>query len=180
MKRWNDPVYRVLFGVLALWLTVAGMVVTHAQSTKKPGADVAAMQPSEQWFTRLCAPATTSADVGVERAAAGILAVTDCGGQTASTTLRAMQAAFYSSGASSVLSIASNVIAPTNAVHHLGAGLVKTITVPAFCAATCTLNLVPDAAFTTDATGNISLASTAVVNKTLIMVYDGSKWNPSY
>jgi hypothetical protein len=151
----------------------------HAQSTKKPGVDVQ-VQAVETWFNRHCAPTTASADVGLERGAAGIFAITDCGGASSSTTLRGLQAAFYGYGASSVLSITSNVIAPTNAVHHLGAGLVKTITVPTFCSATCTLHVVPDAAFTTDATGNISLASTAVTNKTLDFTWDGSKWNPSY
>ncbi|HMJ02426.1 MAG TPA: hypothetical protein VK506_05765 [Conexibacter sp.] len=88
--------------------------------------------------------------------------------------------AIYSTGPSSVLTISTNVIAPTNAVHHLGAGLVKTVTVPAACTSTCTLAIVPDAAFTTDTTGNISLASTAVINKVLFLVWDGTKWNPSY
>jgi hypothetical protein len=43
-----------------------------------------------------------------------------------------------------------------------------------------TIYLIPDAAFTTDATSNISLASTAVINKTMAMTWDGTKWNPSY
>lgn len=80
----------------------------------------------------------------------------------------------------SILTISTNVITPTGTIHHLGAGLVKTITVPAACTPTCNLYVVPDAAFTTDATGNISLASTAVINKTLIFTWDGTKWNPSY
>lgn len=85
-----------------------------------------------------------------------------------------------SSSASSVLSIASNVIAPTGSVHHLGAGLVKTITVPADVIGPSTLWLIPDAAFTWDATGNISVLGIAVINKALAMVWDGTKWNPSY
>jgi hypothetical protein len=91
-----------------------------------------------------------------------------------------VSAAYHSSSASSILSITSNVITPTGSVHHLNAGLVKTITVPAGCSATCSIDIVPDAAFTTDATGNISLASTGVINKTLRFTYDGTKWNPSY
>lgn len=79
-----------------------------------------------------------------------------------------------------VLAIAGNAIAPTSAIHHVGAGLIKNITVPAGLAQGGTIFLVPDAAFTTDATGNISLASTAVINKTLAMTWDGTKWNPSY
>lgn len=89
-------------------------------------------------------------------------------------------ASIFSSGTTSTLTITTNTIAPTNAVHHLGAGLVKTITVPATCTPTCSIDIVPDAAFTTDATGNISVASTAVINRTLRFTWDGTKWNPSY
>jgi hypothetical protein len=91
-----------------------------------------------------------------------------------------VKAPIISYSASSVLNIASNVIAPTNGIHHLGAGLVKTITVPSKCYTACSVMIIPDAAFTTDATGNISLASTAVINRALIFVWDGTKWNPSY
>lgn len=87
---------------------------------------------------------------------------------------------FFNSSASSVLAINSNVVAPTGSVHHVGAGLIKTITVPAGCTPTCSIDIVPDAAFTTDATGNISLASTATQNRTMRFSWDGSKWNPSY
>lgn len=85
-----------------------------------------------------------------------------------------------SSSASSVLTLASNVLTPTGSVHHLGAGLIKTITVPAFVTGPWTLTLVPDAAFTFDATGNISLAGTAVLNRALTFTWDGAKFNPSY
>lgn len=91
-----------------------------------------------------------------------------------------VQTPAVSSSPSSVLSIASNVITPTGSVHHLGAGLVKTITVPADVVGPSTLWLIPDAAFTWDATDNISVLGTAVVNVALAMVWDGTKWNPSY
>jgi hypothetical protein len=75
---------------------------------------------------------------------------------------------------------AAATIAPTNGIHHCtGATPIATITVP-WPGFTGTIALVPDSAFTTVATGNISLASTAVVNKTLFLAFDGSKWNPSY
>lgn len=87
---------------------------------------------------------------------------------------------FPSLGASSVIASAAT-IAPTAGVAHIsGTVAIATITVPPGCNPTCTLSLVPDGLFTTTATGNISLASTAVVNKVLIMVWDGTKWNPSY
>jgi len=83
-------------------------------------------------------------------------------------------------GSSSVLTISTNVIAPTSGVHHVGAGLVKTITVPASCSPTCTIAIVPDAAFTTDTTGNVGLASTATTGRLMIFAWDGTKWWPSY
>jgi hypothetical protein len=44
------------------------------------------------------------------------------------------------------------------------------------------LVLIPDGAWTTATTGNIALASTAVVSKAITMCYDNgtTKWYPSY
>jgi hypothetical protein len=87
---------------------------------------------------------------------------------------------FLSTAASSVIASGAT-IAPTSPVHHIsGTAAIGTITVPAGCAPTCTIALIPDGIFTTTTGANISLASTAVVNKALIMVWDGTKWNPSY
>lgn len=77
-------------------------------------------------------------------------------------------------------------IAPTAPITHItGITAVVTITPPAGCAAAgrgCTILLIPDGLFTTTATGNIALASSAVVNKVLAMTYDNatSKFYPSY
>lgn len=78
-----------------------------------------------------------------------------------------------------VLSISSNTITPTNPIHHVGAGLIKTITVPSNNPAG-PLYLIPDAAFTTDTTANIGLASTATVGRIMIFVFDGADWWPNY
>ncbi|MGZ8842133.1 MAG: hypothetical protein ACXW18_00605 [Pyrinomonadaceae bacterium] len=83
-----------------------------------------------------------------------------------------------------VLAISSNTITPTNSIHHVGAGLIKTITVPTNFTSGV-LYVIPDAAFTYDATGNIVVPSgggTAVVNKLMVFVYSSSasKWVPSY
>jgi len=91
-----------------------------------------------------------------------------------------VQTPAVSSSPSSVLVITTNVITPTGSVHHLGAGVVKTITVPTDVVGPSTLWLIPDAAFTWDATDNISVPGTAVVNVALAFVWDGSHWNPSY
>lgn len=83
------------------------------------------------------------------------------------------------------LVVTANTIAPTAAIHHVGAGLIKTITPIAGTGARTfegTLVLIPDAAFTWDATGNIAVAGLAVVNKALHMTYDANAalWYPSY
>lgn len=74
-----------------------------------------------------------------------------------------------------------NTIAPTRQLSFLGAGLIKTITVPAITGST-SIRLIPTAAFTWDATGNIALAGTATISRIVQFDYDsaGAKWYPSY
>jgi hypothetical protein len=82
-----------------------------------------------------------------------------------------------------VLSISANAIAITSNIHHVGAGLLKTITVPATITAGAVIHIIPDVAFTYDASGNIVLpigGGVAVVNRTMDFTYDGAKWTPSY
>lgn len=98
-----------------------------------------------------------------------------------SAFLGGAQTPFVSTVAASSILASATTIAPTNGVHHIsGTVAIATITVPATCGATCTLYLIPDAAFTTTTAGNIRIASTAVVSRALILVWDGTKWNPSY
>lgn len=84
-------------------------------------------------------------------------------------------------GEGAVLSISSNTIAPTSTIHHLGAGLLKTITLPAGFV-NGSIQIVPDAAFTYDATSNILGTGTAVIGRTMIATYSSSsgKWSMSY
>lgn len=80
-----------------------------------------------------------------------------------------------------VLAISSNTIAPTSSIHHVGAGLIKTITVPTgFISGTVTL--IPNSAFTYDATGNIIGTGTAVIGRVMTATYSSSssKWYMSY
>lgn len=83
-----------------------------------------------------------------------------------------------------VLSVGSNTITPTSAIHHVGAGLIKTITVPSgFTSGT--IYFIPDSAFTYDGTSNIVLPAgggTAVVGRVMAFTYSSStsKWYPSY
>lgn len=74
----------------------------------------------------------------------------------------------------------SATITPTNQIHHVtGTATVSTIATTNVSVGN-TLILIPDGLFITDTVGNISLASAAVVNKILVMTWDGTKWNPVY
>lgn len=92
----------------------------------------------------------------------------------------------YTAQVGTALVVSSNTIAPTRAIHHVGAGLIKTITVPTMLdggAFTGSITLWPDAAFTYDATGNILVSAgggTAIVDRPMIATYDGTKWAMGY
>lgn len=83
------------------------------------------------------------------------------------------------------LSISSNTITPTAMQHRVGAGLLKTITVPGSGAFSGRITIMPTAAYTMDGTGNIDVAGSAalaVVGKPMDFTYFAtqSKWYPSY
>ncbi len=74
----------------------------------------------------------------------------------------------------------AGTIAPVATITHItGSAAISTITIPVASFVGC-LKLVPDGAFTLATGGNIALASTAVVNRTLEVCYDGTSWTPSY
>jgi len=81
---------------------------------------------------------------------------------------------------------ASSAIAPTKMITFISgtAAPIANITPPSTIAS-CgggQITLLPTATWTTNTAGNIALSSTAVVNKALIMTWDGltNKWYPSY
>ena len=81
------------------------------------------------------------------------------------------------------LTITSNTIVPTKPISFVGAGLIKTITAPVgISGAGGQITLIPTAAFTTDTTGNLAIASTAVIGRAMTLTYDGgtAKWYPAY
>ena len=85
--------------------------------------------------------------------------------------------------AAPTLTISSNVIAPTVDVSFVGAGLIKTITAPSpISTGGGSITIIPTAAFTTDVTGNIAIASTATIGRAMTFTYDvtTTKWYPSY
>jgi hypothetical protein len=75
-------------------------------------------------------------------------------------------------------------IAPTRPVTFIsGTAAISTITAPPGISATGgSITLIPTGAFTTNTSGNIALASSAVINRALQMTYDAgtAKWYPSY
>ena len=81
------------------------------------------------------------------------------------------------------LTVSSNTVAPTQNIHHVGAGLIKTITVPATITQGASVSFIPDDATTYDDSDNIykpAGGGTLVVGKTWVVTWDGSKWYPSY
>ena len=78
----------------------------------------------------------------------------------------------------------SATIAPTAPITFIsGTTTIDTITPPAPISSTGgRIILIPTGLWSTSTSGNIALASTAVVNKALIMAYDATtaKWYPSY
>ena len=71
-------------------------------------------------------------------------------------------------------------ITPTGPVFHVsGTTTINTINLPA-TGFTGSITIIPDGAFATGTSGNIAIASTAVVSKALRMTYDGTKWYPDY
>ena len=78
----------------------------------------------------------------------------------------------------------ATTIAPTTQIVFVsGTTAIATITAPAPISTTGgQITIIPTGLFTTTTAGNIALASTAVVNKALIMTYDSTtaKWYPSY
>jgi hypothetical protein len=81
----------------------------------------------------------------------------------------------------SALSVTANVVTPTGLVSHVGAGLIKTITVP-WVGFGGFIVLIADAVFTWDATGNIALAGTSTaIGRAILFTYDqvAGKWYPT-
>ena len=80
----------------------------------------------------------------------------------------------------------ASTISPLSPIVHItGTTAIGTITAPTGCTTAgtgCEVTLIPDGLWTTTTGGNIAIASTAVVSKAMIMVYDPSttKWYPSY
>jgi hypothetical protein len=73
-----------------------------------------------------------------------------------------------------------STITPTSGAFHVtGTTAINTINLP-YTGWTGHIVIIPDDLFTTGTSGNIGLASTAVVGKALIMTYDGTKWWPNY
>jgi len=97
----------------------------------------------------------------------------------------------YVQSAGSALEVGSAIastatISPIKSITHVtGTTTISTITPPVGFTGTnrggC-LTLIPDGLWSTDTSGNIALATTAVVSKALTMCYDAGalKWYPSY
>lgn len=113
----------------------------------------------------------------------------NCGTMMSMDTNRGLKLAngscMYFVGLGSAVASATTITPSAMTFHVTGTTAIATIGVPTACntsGTSCTLRLIPDGAFTTTTTGNIAIASTAVVGKTMEMTYDATaaKWYPSY
>ncbi len=97
-----------------------------------------------------------------------------------------LQHGFIDSFSSQSVVASAATISPGSKFFHVnGTTTITTIVPPSACTVAntmCQLTLIPDALWATATGGNIALASTALVNKALLMTYDPSTslWYPSY
>jgi len=74
----------------------------------------------------------------------------------------------------------SATITPTAQTFHVtGVTTINTINLPV-TGFTGQIIIIPDGLFSTGITGNIALATAAVISKAITFTYDGTKWYPSY
>jgi hypothetical protein len=89
-----------------------------------------------------------------------------------------------SAGLTADLITSSGTITPTRPISFVsGVNAISTITAPSiFATRSGQITLIPTGLWSTNTSGNIALATTAVVNKALIMTWDSqtAKWYPSY
>ena len=101
---------------------------------------------------------------------------------TVSGTIKTTNAIATTAAAPTIASAAT--IAPVAYITAIsGTTSISTITVPSSMTSTGgQIVLIPTGLWSTTTSGNIALATTAVVNKALIMFWDGvgAKWYPSY
>ena len=84
-------------------------------------------------------------------------------------------------GKISKMAAAATSITPTGTYFVVsGTTQITTIVVPAGWAPGLSLYINPSGTFTFATGGNISIAATAVINKILIVTWDGTNWSPSY
>lgn len=125
---------------------------------------------------------TPHQDAGTPNLSTIVLSVNDDASIVAAQGMFA--APLYATGKGTALAVTANTISPTQGIHHVGAGLIKTITKPPQpFFQTGSIVLIPDAAFTYDATGNIVVAAgsgTAVAGRAMTATWDGTKWYMSY
>lgn len=127
-----------------------------------------------------------TADLGFSRNAAGVMEVNNgTAGTFRDLKLRNLIGTAVNATAAAAPTIASAAtIAPTVTISFVsGTTAIDTITAPSpISAGGGQIVLVPTGLWSTTTAGNIALATTAVVNKALMLTYDTTtaKWYPSY
>jgi hypothetical protein len=138
-------------------------------------------------WTNAVNDASGTIDTGLSRLAAGQVAIgngaaNDFSGSTKQTGV--LNAGLYATVGAAPTIASATTIAPTKPITFIsGTTTIETITPPSpISLGGGQIALIPTGVFLTGVTGNIALASTAVVSKALIMTYDvtTAKWYPSY
>lgn len=70
---------------------------------------------------------------------------------------------------------ATTIVAPSAIFHVTGTTAISTITIP-YTGFVGQITIIPDGAFTLATGGNIAEAYTAVVNRAIVLTYDGTSW----
>lgn len=84
-----------------------------------------------------------------------------------------------SSAGTSAVASATTVTITSRVTHISGTATINTITYTGTVPG-AEIAFIPDGAFVTGTSGNIGHASTGVVNVVMLLVFDGTKWYPSY
>ena len=103
-------------------------------------------------------------------------------GTSPTITTPVVSGVLKNSGSAPTIASAS-VISPTTSILFVsGTSVISTIDSPFGSGNGGSITIIPTGAFTTSTSGNIAIASTAVVSRALIMTYDPTtlKWYPSY
>lgn len=119
---------------------------------------------------------STAPDTALSRCAAGVI----CGGTGAAGSVAgAARFTWYETAVGANVASATTITLTGGIQHVTGTTAITTISLPRTGYTGC-VKLIPDGIWTLATGGNIAIAATAVVSRTMEVCYDGTAWFPSY